>query len=149
MKRVIIAAGDPTHQRKIQAILKKLESEGYYVDSDTARNYADTAAQLIASVEDVDEWYQDTEKNYPQDLKELETQMEHYLWEIISEIPNAGIQRITLAEEWDHVIVDFEPTNRYEEIERQIVDAFKKAGHTAHVEYNTGTEIVLNVPGLE
>lgn len=78
-----------------------------------------------------------------------ETSMRDYLWEIIDGVSGAGIFNIDLAKEWDHVIIDFEPTSDYESIESRIVEAFQNEGFNPIVIYNTGSEIVLEVPGLE
>ena len=66
-----IVASESVHQRKIRAILDKLGAEGYDNTSDYALDYADSAAQLIASWEDTDYWFEETVKNYPEDLEPL------------------------------------------------------------------------------
>lgn len=54
-------------------ILDKLSKEGYNTEDTATIDYADAAADLLerSPNPDVNEWYEDTKRNYPDDLKNL------------------------------------------------------------------------------
>lgn len=54
-------------------ILDKLSKEGYNTEDTATIDYADEAADLLerSPNPDVNEWYEDTKRNYPDDLKNL------------------------------------------------------------------------------
>lgn len=54
-------------------ILDKLSKEGYNTEDTATIDYADAAADLLerSPNPDVNEWYEDTKRNYPEDLKHL------------------------------------------------------------------------------
>lgn len=57
-----------------KSVLDFLGSKGYDTSSDDVKNYADAVAEYIdMSDEDypLDQWYKDTQMNYPEDLEEL------------------------------------------------------------------------------
>lgn len=53
-------------------VYRKLEDAGFDIEDDEVQNYADSAAELLMyGDQDVDQWWEDTQENYLDELLEL------------------------------------------------------------------------------